>query len=141
MHLLSALLAEKDGVVAPLLTTLGIAVDRLQQMTQSEIGRLPKISGAGHGEQFSSTLKQILEQAQEQARRMSDDYTSTEHLMLALAGSSKTKDILEINGCSQADILKSLQKVRRDRSRFGSQSRAEVSGPRALWPRPGRTRP
>ncbi|MBX9656898.1 ATP-dependent chaperone ClpB [bacterium] len=112
VHLLSALLGEKDGVVAPLLSTLGIAIDRLQQLTQSEIGRLPKISGGGYGEQFSTGLRQILEQAQEQARRMNDDYTSTEHLMLALASSGKTKDILEINGCSHADILKALQKVR-----------------------------
>ncbi|MBY0588900.1 ATP-dependent chaperone ClpB [bacterium] len=112
LHLLGALLAEQDGVMAPLLATLGVAPDKVSQTVESELNRLAKVTGVSHGEQMSPELRQILEKAQDTSKRMSDDYTSTEHLLLALAGQGKTKDLLEIHGCAQADLLRALQKVR-----------------------------
>jgi ATP-dependent Clp protease ATP-binding subunit ClpB len=112
IHLLSALLSEREGILAPLLATLGADAARLGQTVQGEIGRLPRITGTAHGEQMSGETRSILEQAQETAGRMSDEFTSVEHLLLALAAAGKTKEVLEIHGSGQADILKALQRVR-----------------------------
>ena len=47
LHLLGALLEEKDGVVLPLLAKLGVNVEQFLNITRSEIDRLPKVSGGG----------------------------------------------------------------------------------------------
>jgi ATP-dependent Clp protease ATP-binding subunit ClpB len=112
LHLLAALLQEQDGVMAPLLASLEVPPAKVQQTVEAELGRLPRISGVSYGEQIGTDLRRVLEQAEELAKRMSDDYTSTEHLLLALASAGKTKDILEIHGCSEPDLLRALQKVR-----------------------------
>jgi ATP-dependent Clp protease ATP-binding subunit ClpB len=112
LHLLSALLSERDGVMAPLLSSLEVPPEKVARTVESELGRLPRLTGVSHGEQMSADLRRVLELAEEVAKRMSDDYTSTEHLLLALASQGKTKDILEIHGCGEPDLLKALQKVR-----------------------------
>jgi ATP-dependent Clp protease ATP-binding subunit ClpB len=112
LHLLAALLEERDGVVAPLLEALGAPADQLRSIVRSEMGRLPKLSGAGLAERFSREMQHVLELAQDKAQHMGDEYTSTEHLLLALASGGKTGEILDVHGCSEADVLKALQKIR-----------------------------
>ncbi|MFQ5490380.1 MAG: Clp protease N-terminal domain-containing protein, partial [Phycisphaerae bacterium] len=84
LHLLHALLNEDPGgVIAPLLKKLGAPLERLVQTTESELSRLPKVSGG----QLSAdaSLEQVLTQARADADAMKDEYVSTEHLLLALS--------------------------------------------------------
>jgi ATP-dependent Clp protease ATP-binding subunit ClpB len=111
LHLLSALLGETDGVVRPLLQKLGADPDRLSQITESELERLPKATGTQTGP--SRSLNDVFNHAQKEADRLKDEYVSTEHLLLALAQvKSEAKEILSVNGVAHDSILAALKDVR-----------------------------
>jgi ATP-dependent Clp protease ATP-binding subunit ClpB len=111
LHLLSALLGETDGVVRPLLQKLGADPDRLTQITESELDRLPKATGTQTGP--SRSLNDVFNHAQKEADRLKDEYVSTEHLLLALAQvKSEAKEILSVNGVAHDSILGALKEVR-----------------------------
>ena len=112
VHLLAALLGEEaGGIVAPLLQRIGVAVDRIRQITDSELKRLPKTSGG----QLAADpgLQQVLKSARKEADQMKDQFVSTEHLLLALAEvASGAREILSVNAVSRAAILAALKEVR-----------------------------
>jgi ATP-dependent Clp protease ATP-binding subunit ClpB len=83
-HLLAALLAQPEGVVAPLLGKLGARPEALRREAEAELARLPKVSGTGD-QYVSPRLKVVLDAAWGEAERLKDDYCSTEHLLVALA--------------------------------------------------------
>ncbi|QDU59185.1 Chaperonin protein ClpB [Planctomycetes bacterium Pan216] len=112
VHLLAALLDEGEGIVRPLLNKLGVNVEQMDSIVHSEMDRLPKVSGVGGGEYLSPTLKKSLEDAQRRAEQMRDDYTSTEHLLLALSATEKTNEIFRVHGVGEKEILQALQSVR-----------------------------
>jgi len=111
LHLLAALLDERDGVAAALLEKVGVKMDYLQQMVRSELGRLPTVSGAQPT--ADQALQQVLQQAQREADGLKDSYISTEHLLLALAEvKSPAKEILSVLGVSRERLLSAMKQVR-----------------------------
>src|SRR5215475_14303813 len=112
MHLLAALLAEDGGIVRPVLDKVGANVGQLEQIVESELKHLPKSSG-GAPPQPSQQLAKILDAAQAEADGMKDEFVSTEHLLLSLAGSkSKAQDVLQLNAITKDKLLGALQSVR-----------------------------
>src|SRR6202451_4809972 len=84
VHLLSALVAQVDGVVSPLLARLGIRSEVLNQELQREIGKLPRVQGFAQ-QNMSRALNDVLERAFKEAENFKDEYVSTEHIVLASA--------------------------------------------------------
>ena len=82
LHLLVALVEQKDGVVPPLLARLGIRNELLMQDVDREISRLPKVQGFGQ-HNMSRALNDVLERSFDEAEKFKDEYVSTEHLLLA----------------------------------------------------------
>jgi ATP-dependent Clp protease ATP-binding subunit ClpB len=113
VHLLAALVAQKDGVVTPLLHRLGIRAEQLSQDVDREIGRLPKVSGFDQ-QHLSRALNEVLEQAFAEAERFKDEYVSTEHMFLAIAGRDRDPagQLLKKMGASHEAILQALTSVR-----------------------------
>ncbi|HUO09670.1 MAG TPA: ATP-dependent chaperone ClpB [Phycisphaerae bacterium] len=112
LHVLAALLDDRDGIVRPLLSKLGADADRIASVTQSELKRLPSISGAAQLG-MSRELQQVLEGAQKEADRLKDEYLSTEHFLLALASVPSTaKEVLSVMSVSRDAILAALKDVR-----------------------------
>ena len=113
VHLLAALVAQSDGVVPPLLARLGIREEVLQPVIDKAIGRLPKVSGFGQ-QHMGQALNDLLESAFEEATKFKDDYVSTEHIFLAIAGLDKDPagQILKRHGASREAILQALTGVR-----------------------------
>ncbi|MCB9872927.1 MAG: ATP-dependent chaperone ClpB [Planctomycetaceae bacterium] len=112
LHLLAALLRESDGVVQPILNKIGVNRDQLSSMVNAELSRLPKTSG-GSQPQVNAGLRETLETSARDAGTMKDDFVSTEHLLVALTkGKTKAKQILELNGVRESDILSAMQTVR-----------------------------
>src|SRR5258705_1319397 len=111
LHLLSALLSETEGVVAPILQKLGANPVRISQIVTSEIERLPKATGTQLG--LNRATQDVFNQAQKEADRLKDEYVSTEHLLLALAEvKSLARDILSVNGVKHSVILTALKDIR-----------------------------
>jgi ATP-dependent Clp protease ATP-binding subunit ClpB len=113
LHLLVALVEQKDGVVPPLLARLGIRSELLMQDVDREISRLPKVTGFGQ-HNMSRALNDVLERSFDEAEKFKDEYVSTEHLFLAIAAaeSDPAGRVLKKNGASHEAILQALAGVR-----------------------------
>ncbi|MGA2231550.1 MAG: ATP-dependent chaperone ClpB [Tepidisphaeraceae bacterium] len=111
LHLLSALLAESEGVVAPILQKIGADLSRLRDQVQAELERLPRATGTQLG--MSRALNDVLNQAKKDADRLKDQYVSTEHLLLALTQvRSEAQSALSANRVDHNSILQALKDVR-----------------------------
>jgi ATP-dependent Clp protease ATP-binding subunit ClpB len=113
VHLLEALVSQKDGVVPPLLARLGIRIEALTPEIAREIARLPKVQGFAQ-QHMGKSLENVLERAFDEAERFKDEYVSTEHLFLALAGEERDPagQLLKRQGATHEAILQALSGVR-----------------------------
>jgi len=113
LHLLIALLAEKEGVVGPLLSRIGANSGQIQAQAMMELGRLPKVSGGGQM-YLAPALDTVMKKADDEARALHDEYTSTEHFILALLEERATPvgRILRDGGVSRETVLAALKDVR-----------------------------
>ena len=113
IHLLEALVQQQDGVVPPLLARLGIRAEALTQDVEREIGRLPKVQGFAQ-QHLGRALNDMLEKSFDEATKFKDEYVSTEHLFLAIAGadSDPAGKLLKKHGASHEAILQALAGVR-----------------------------
>lgn len=113
LHLLAALLRESEGVVKPLFDKIGANRSQISELVNSELGRLPKVSGVAGQPGLSAELDQVLQAAQREADVMKDDFVSTEHLILALTRvKSGAQEILKVNAVTDKEVLAALQSVR-----------------------------
>jgi ATP-dependent Clp protease ATP-binding subunit ClpB len=112
-HLLSALVSQADGVVPPLLARLGVRKEALSAEVDREIGRLPKVHGISD-QRLGRPLNDVLERAFKEADNFKDEYVSTEHLFLAVAGADRDPAglLLKKLGASHEAILQALTGVR-----------------------------
>jgi ATP-dependent Clp protease ATP-binding subunit ClpB len=113
VHLLAALVAQADGVVSPLLARLGIRSEMLSQDLEREMGRLPKVTGYAQ-QNMSRALNDVLERAFKEAENFKDEYVSTEHMFLAIAGQDRDPagQLLKRQGASHEAILQALTGLR-----------------------------
>ena len=102
-----------DGVVPPLLARLGIRSEALTQEIEREIARLPKVQGFAQ-QHLGKPLNNVLGACVCEAKRFKDEYVSTEHLFLALAGEERDPagQLLKRQGATHEAILQALTGVR-----------------------------
>ena len=120
LHLLVALLEDREGIVPPVLERVGAGAQAVLADAQRELQRAPKVSGGGVAQAtISAALSQALEQAFKEADQFKDEYVSTEHLLLAMTKEPRGSDyeraaarILARYRASHDAILKALTAVR-----------------------------
>lgn len=114
IHLLAALLEDKEGIVPPVLEKIGIGPEAVLSETYREMEKLPKVSGESTQASLSSAASKLLEQAFKEASNFKDEYVSTEHLLLAITHLKKdpAHEILSHHGATYDAILKALTSVR-----------------------------
>ena len=112
-HLLQALVAQPEGSTVPVLQKLGVSIDVLAGRVETELENLPKIAG-GAQSQLARSTQTVLEAAFSEAEQLKDEYVSTEHLLLGIAGekSSAAGRALRELGADHEAILKALAAVR-----------------------------
>jgi ATP-dependent Clp protease ATP-binding subunit ClpB len=115
-HLLAAMMDQEGGLTVPILERIGVNPHSLRAEIEDRLSRLSTITGeASVG--FSSGLRDVLTEAESEADRMKDTYTSTEHLLLALiVKKGSVADLLRTHGLSRDAMLTVLKDLR------GSQS-------------------
>jgi ATP-dependent Clp protease ATP-binding subunit ClpB len=113
LHLLAALLEDREGVVLPVLENAGVPAQQLLTSVNTAIGKLPKVSG-GTQPGMSSALTKVLDRASKEAENFKDEYVSTEHLLLALTESKgdPVRDALAALGATHDTVLRALSTVR-----------------------------
>jgi ATP-dependent Clp protease ATP-binding subunit ClpB len=116
LHLLAALVEDKEGIVAPVLEKIGIGPQSVLSDVYKEIEKLPKVSGSAGAQQpsMSSQVNQLLEKAFKEADGFKDEYVSTEHILLALTSLKRdpAQELLARYGATHDAILKALTAVR-----------------------------
>ena len=115
VHLLAALIEDKEGIVPPILEKIGAGPQALRNEAYRDIDRLPKVSGEGANQAtMSPALNQLIERAFKEASNFKDEYVSTEHLLLAATQAKKdaAQQILAQHGANYDAILKALTSVR-----------------------------
>src|SRR5213083_2316510 len=114
VHILAALVEDKEGIVPPVLEKIGIGPQAVLNDLYRELERLPKVSGGAAQPGLSPAANQLLERAFKEADNFKDEYVSTEHLLLA--GTQIKRDpaheILARHGATHDAILKALTAVR-----------------------------
>ena len=119
IHLLSALISNKEGLVPSLIKQSGASIDSITKETERAISDLPKIGGMQSDKLYlSRELDAVFTEAESQAKRMSDEFVSVEHLMLALfiKGDMKLKEIFRNAGLTKDSFLTALKNVRGTRT-------------------------
>jgi len=112
VHLLRALLSEREGIVRPLFQKIGVDVGHLERITEAELSHLPKVSG-GAQPQPDQELVKVFETATTESHTMKDEFVSTDHLLLALVKvPSKAKNVLQLAAVGEKELLAGLQAVR-----------------------------
>ncbi len=110
-HLLSALVEPDDGVPAETLRRLGVDLPAFRGELAANLAKRARIQGGSLT--LDPRAKRVIERAQEEARRLGDEYTSTEHLLLGLAEiGGEGQKLLERHGAGREQILAALQSVR-----------------------------
>jgi ATP-dependent Clp protease ATP-binding subunit ClpB len=113
-HLLGALLAQGDGLAAPLLTAVGADPEQVHKELEPITQALPSATGATvSSPQFDSRAVKSLAHAQKLATELGDEYVSTEHLMVGLAQEGgQVADLLGRHGATPDALREAFTKVR-----------------------------
>ncbi|MBI2891245.1 MAG: ATP-dependent chaperone ClpB [Nitrospirae bacterium] len=112
-HLLAALLAQKDGLVHPSLRQLEADPEQLRAEIDRHLEGRPRVQGVEAGGYLSARMAQILKAAQLEAERFSDEFVSTEHLLLAVAEEKGfAGQLLRRNRATKEALYQALSKLR-----------------------------
>jgi ATP-dependent Clp protease ATP-binding subunit ClpB len=113
VHLLAALLEDKEGIVPPVLEKIGIGPQAVLSDLYRELEKLPTVSGGAAQATLSGGANKLLDQAFKEAANFKDEYVSTEHLLLAATHvKDPAQQILSRHGATYDAILKALTVVR-----------------------------
>ncbi len=113
VHLLTALLNQQDGSIAPILTTSGVNVALLRNELNAELNKLPQVSGNGGDVQISRQLLNLLNLCDKLAQQKQDKFISSElFLLAALEERGSLNDILKKCGAKKEQILQAIQHIR-----------------------------
>jgi ATP-dependent Clp protease ATP-binding subunit ClpB len=113
LHLLQALLAQEGGIAGVVLSKIGANIDSLAVLVKAELEKLPKVYGAPGNIYISLALKQVLEHAEKEANRLKDEFTSVEHILIAIAASKDPAgQLLQKYNITQDLLYKALMEIR-----------------------------
>ena len=117
LHILLALLSQQEGLIPQLLSKMGVDDNAVREETERCVDGLPKVTGSGRRPDevyITPDTDKALTAAEEEAKRMGDEYISVEHLFIGLIEKckDKTKDIITSFGITKDKFLAALKTVR-----------------------------
>ena len=111
-HLFYALLRQEDGLISKMMEKMGLNLQLVMNRVEQAIARRPKVQG---GQAYvSQDLNKALIHAEDEAKQMTDEYVSVEHLFLAMLHypSREMKELFREMGISREGFLQALSTVR-----------------------------
>jgi ATP-dependent Clp protease ATP-binding subunit ClpB len=115
-HMLAAMLEQERGIAGDILSKAGANVRALTQRVEEAIGRLPRLTGSNADSAqvtLSPELARVMNAAETDAKSLQDDYTSVEHVLLAMTESSgEIGRIMRESGVTRDKLLQALREVR-----------------------------
>ena len=116
-HLLYALLTQPDGLVGEVMRSVGASPEDMIAELDRLIAQFPKAGGSGYDPSriyISASLDKALTEAEKQAGKMKDDYTSVEHVLLGILEypTDNVKALFRAQNVTAAAVLEALRKIR-----------------------------
>ena len=112
-HLLAALLHQEGGVVPAVMARVGVDAAMLAQSVDRALAGMPRATGASVQVGIGRTTQAVLQEAQQIAANMKDEFVSTEHILMAMAATQgKARDLLARHGVDYNAIMQALAAVR-----------------------------
>jgi ATP-dependent Clp protease ATP-binding subunit ClpC len=113
-HILLALLMQSQGLVGEILKELNVDIDSVRNRVEETLQKTPKVAYQTGQIYATPRIAQLMQKADEEANRLKDDFISTEHLLVAMAGDDKgdAANILHNSGITQEKVYAALQKLR-----------------------------
>ena len=113
-HLLSALLVQEQGIASALLKKMGVQVEAVQQAVDAALDAQPQVKGAAAEIYLGRRLKDLIQDAEKRSKDFKDEYLSSEHLLLTLAGGNHgaASRALKDAGVKESALLTALAEVR-----------------------------
>ena len=115
-HLLLALLEQEDGLAPAVLLRAGVNAELLHRKVLDQLEKVPKVALSGSAPDqvyITGRLQAVLTDAEDEARKMRDDYVSVEHVLLAMMrNNGATAKIFKDLGLNREKLLKALSEVR-----------------------------
>jgi ATP-dependent Clp protease ATP-binding subunit ClpC len=113
-HILLALLEQEKGITRDILQMLGVDIEVAKQRVGATLESFPKIAYEATQIYATPRISALLESANREADRLKDEFVSTEHLLIAIAGETRGEaaTILAESGVNQEKIYQALQKIR-----------------------------
>jgi ATP-dependent Clp protease ATP-binding subunit ClpB len=114
LHLLAALTEQADGTTAPLLRAVGADPALVAKQAEERLARMPRARGTTlSAPEISRPLLSAIATANSQAKRLNDEYTSTEHLLVGLAADGgDAKAVLAAVGATPETLLEAFSQIR-----------------------------
>ncbi len=115
LHLLKALVEQKEGAVGAILQRIGMSASQLSSEIAQTLARRPKVSGSGAARPtLSAVSDQILQTGWKEAQQLKDSYLSTEHILLGMLahGKNEAATLLHNQGLTRDHVLQALESIR-----------------------------
>lgn len=115
-HVVSAMLEDDAGIAASVLKVAGVDVSSVRHKLEDELKKLPQVSGPGASSgqiYMTQRLGRVLARAEQEAKKLSDEYVSVEHVLIAvLDETGATSKLLREAGLTHDKLMDALKKVR-----------------------------
>ena len=136
-HILAALIEPDEGIPAETLRRLGVDLPAFRGELAAALAQRARVRGGQIS--LDPRAKRVIERSEEEARRLTDEYVSTEHLLLGVAESGgEAQALLERHGAGREAIFQALQSVRGGQRVTSANPEFDLPGPREVRPRPDR---
>jgi ATP-dependent Clp protease ATP-binding subunit ClpC len=116
-HILLALLVQRQGLVGEILKEINVDAEMMRNRVEEALEKTPKVSYQTGQIYATPRIAMLMQKAEEEARRLKDEFISTEHLLIAIVSESKGEaaDILHNAGVTQEKVYAALRKLRGSR--------------------------
>jgi ATP-dependent Clp protease ATP-binding subunit ClpC len=116
-HILLALLLQRQGLVGEILKEINVDAELIRNRVEEVLQKTPKVAYQTGQIYATPRIAMLMQKADEEARRLKDEFISTEHLLIAMVGANKGEaaDILHNAGVTQEKVYAALQKLRGSR--------------------------
>ncbi len=115
-HLLAALLEQEHGLATSILNKAEVDAESLKRQIDQALESMPKVSGASGAPEhiyITARLNRLLAQAEDEAKKLKDEYISVEHLLLAMTeDQGATGHAFKEHGITHDRLMRTLQEVR-----------------------------
>ncbi|MDL1900609.1 ATP-dependent chaperone ClpB [Anaerolineae bacterium CFX9] len=112
IHILTSLMAQKDGVVPEVVAKIGARPQALLAELDAQVKSRPRTYGSNVRANLNRAAVDLLTKAEAEAQKMTDEYVSTEHILLALTSEPSVSGILSRAGVTYDAILQALTAIR-----------------------------